>query len=451
MFSNDDGLPTPLPLEAAMYESTKGSDGVRPETKVVEMSRIHGYARPPDDSYLIQDAMKVLLDDVSPCCAYDPAVEPILRIVSICSSSDTAHKFVIPKLLAHYHRRRRSGDQEIHAQITHVVPPHKKNFMLNTMDRARRDHHAYRSHDDHADDDYFSLTPQLHRSRSLYSTPPRAKPSSMFTATATATTATNRNTLLDDLMLDTSSPPLSPTFSDTSSSHYRKRSSTSSTCSTYSGTSHHGDGMDEDYETLMHYQNKIYNNFALISRSEHDIPVVPPFSVHYALNIHPLPTHVLPTFSSLVKTQLLELTRGGVMVVCYPTSRRLYDHHVLPCIDLALHQLLALNMISTQACEDISTPPNTETIPSFQKQQSILSELADAEILYSAEVNGYECFDWGYRWLNEEVEWLKTALANAGFFSSQTLLNLIEGMTKNKQWSSGGLCDVGVFVIRKTP
>lgn len=446
MFSND-GLPTPLPLEAAaaaVYESKGPAGSVRNEattTKVVEMSRIHGYHRPPDDSYLIQDAMKVLLDNNSPCCAYDPTKEPILRIVSICSSSDTAHKFVIPKLLAYYHRRR-SQDEEIHAQITHIVPPHKKSFMLNTMDRAKRDNFA----GEEEAEDYFSLTPQLHRSRSLYSTPKSKPSSSMFSANATAT---NRNTLMDDVTLDTSSPPLSPSFSDTSSSHYRKRSSTSSTCSTYSATSH-PDVLDEDYETLMHYQNKIYNNFALISRSEHDIPVVPPYSVHYALNIHPLPTHVLPTFSSLVRTQLLELTKGGVMVVCYPTSRRLYDYHVLPCIDLALHQLLALNMISTQACEDISTPPNTETIPSFQKQQSILSELKDAEILYSAEVNGYECFDWGYRWLNEEVEWLKNALAKAGFFSSQTLLNLIEGMTKNKQWSSGGLCDVGVFVIRKT-
>ncbi|KAA8917162.1 hypothetical protein TRICI_000686 [Trichomonascus ciferrii] len=415
MFSSDDGLPTPL--EAAVCDD-ESRGGPSTTTRVVEMSRIHhhGYSRrPPDDSCLIQDAMKVLLDDSNgACCAYDPVREPILRIVSICSSSDTAHRSVIPKLLAYYHRRRKSTDQEIHAQITHIVPPHKRGFMLNTVDRTRRDE----------DNDYFSLTPQLHRSRSLYSTP-----RSMFHASS-------------------ASPPLSPTLSDTSSSHYRKRSSTSSTCSTtYSAEA---DVLDEDYATLVHYQNKIYNNFALISRSEHDIPVVPPCSVHYALNIHPLPTHVLPTFSSLVKTQLVELTRGGVMVVCYPTSRRLYDCHVLPCIDLALHQLLALNMISTQACEDISTPPNTDTIPSFRKQQAILSELSDAEILYSAEVNGYECIDWGYRWLNEEVEWLKTALATAGFFSSQTLLNLIEGMTKNKQWSSGGLCDVGVFVIRKT-
>lgn len=431
--------------------------------KIVERSKV--LSQTPYDSSLMEDAINVLLNSgtsSSPYCSFDPTHEPpILRIISICSSSDTAYKYVIPKLLAYYHSKREPG-QDIYAQITHIIPPHKKSFMINNMDNYMNNSHKHETNESDTDSSasyyhrYQELqkqqqSAQLSRSRSLYSTFRVKWPASPYNTNGNNS---NGGGYFSNINHGTASPPISPTLTDDSTAFTRNRSSTSSTNSSIMLSDNEDDEpfvrqqhSENDIEILNnYYENKIYNNFAL---TPNNITVVPPYSIHYTLNIHPLPTHVLPSFDSLVNTRLIELTIGGIMIICYPTSRKLYDDHVLPCLDLALHQLLALNMISTTACEHISKPPNKNMIPSFDDQLKILQNIDNTEILYSSEINKYTCWDWGYRWLNEEIEWMKASLADSSIYSSQMLVSIIDGMSKSKQWSAPGLCDVGIFVIRK--
>ncbi|CAN6633521.1 hypothetical protein TRVA0_014S00914 [Trichomonascus vanleenenianus] len=458
----------------------------------VAMSQVYSEAGNNDDSLLIENALRTMLDNQ--CAIYNPEIDPTLRIVSICTSSETAYKYVIPQLL-HLYNHLYHQKHEVQAQITHVVPPHKTVTMLqdfesssNGSSNARRRsvvetqrYHAARPRqqpdDDNGGEDYFSL-----RRSSLESLPPFFsvvpkspyvvhKPSSHHNQLNSGNRLYTANNVLSyqrqllspsypdeseryytselyEFSPSSCSPPLSPSSAYANSS---RRSSTSAP-TTVEGEEEvelHEPQTEKRASIAEHYSSNIYNSFALVSPHGHGIPSVPPGSAHYALAIHPIPTHVLPPFETVVRTRFTELMKGGMMLVCYPSSMRLYDEHVLPCLDRSLHQLIALNMISTQACEQVSMPPSPDLVPSYADQRTYLQSLQGAEVLYASEVTDFRIYDWGYRWLNEEVEWIRSALCKAGASSAQLLVKLVEGMTTNENWSSTGVCDVSVFVVKK--
>lgn len=195
-------------------------------------------------------------------------------------------------------------------------------------------------------------------------------------------------------------------------------------------------------------ENRIFNTFAFMPKTTHSL-VVPPNYAHYNFALYPLPTNVLPSFSEIVKTRFSETMPTGLMVICYPTSLELYFKCILPCLDLALHQMLALNLISTRACEAITVSPSAECY-SYETQKRIINELPQAQIVYSREIIDYKASDCGYRWMSENMSWIRETLSSLGV-SSQSILKLMNMLTKNPQWAMPCNSEISLFIVRKKP
>ena len=195
-------------------------------------------------------------------------------------------------------------------------------------------------------------------------------------------------------------------------------------------------------------ESRVFNTFAFMPKATSSL-VVPPNYAHYNFALYPLPTHVLPMFREVVKTRFSEIMPTGLMVICYPTSLKMYNNCILPCLDLTLHQMLALNLISTHACEELTVPPSAECY-SYEAQKRILEELPQAEILYSRQIIDYKASDWGYRWMSEDMMWIRETLA-AMHVPSQTILKFMNMLTRNFTWSVSTDSDVSLFIVRKKP
>ncbi|KAK9451986.1 uncharacterized protein V1518DRAFT_410072 [Limtongia smithiae] len=184
--------------------------------------------------------------------------------------------------------------------------------------------------------------------------------------------------------------------------------------------------------------------------------VAPPASVHCALSVHMLPLHNLHDFETFVRSRLLELVRGGVFVLAFPTSTAFYNDTVLSALDPTLHMLLALKRLNTEICERVSTPP--PTVPSFAEQLDIIAQLG-GEILHSEECKT-PVPNWGSTWLASEERWLLDTLGASedvadfhGILSGESSYHprggeLIHEFSRAASRVHGS-ADVGVYVIRK--
>lgn len=192
--------------------------------------------------------------------------------------------------------------------------------------------------------------------------------------------------------------------------------------------------------------NYIFNSFAFLPRRSSTL-VVPPNSADYNFALYPLISHVLPPFADIITTRFAETKPGGLMVIAYPTSLKLYHDYILKCVDLALHQMLALNMLSTLACEAVSVPPPVK-IPSFETQQAMIHKLPGADIAYARKIERYHPIDWGYRWVSEDMNWIRKTLS-AHEVSSQSVAKFINLLTLNPLCSSPSDSDISLFIVRK--
>lgn len=381
-----------------------------------------------DDSSIMADAITSLLErsDDPVAMPFDPQVDPCLRIVSICSSSDTTSKYAIPRLLDHYHRRHATS-YDVHAQISHIIPSNKPTTILSAIGSSGINGGAGST------GSAGISTSRLDRHKSTRS--------DYFSTDFREEAARLRKQMNQGVVYR--SPPLSPESgpvdsADRSSLHGTDLFDAKNYLATPASPS-----------LLEKYQYKIYHSFCPMTPGGYTRPIVPPQSCHFAINIHPLPTHTVPRFEAFTRSQFTELRPGGAMVICYPTSLKLYTDHVIPSLDIGLHQMLALNQISSQACEEISSLPDPSLIPSFDAQRACLESIPGASIEYSAHFEDYECSNWGYRWFNEELDWLRGVVQRNDFSTGQTLMKLLEAMSKNSLWNSTGRTDIAVFVVRK--
>ncbi|KAF5100489.1 hypothetical protein D0Z00_001217 [Geotrichum galactomycetum] len=111
--------------------------------------------------------------------------------------------------------------------------------------------------------------------------------------------------------------------------------------------------------------------------------------------------------------------------------------------------MLALNLISTRACEALTVPPSAECY-SYEVQKRIIEELPQAQILYSRQIIDYKASDWGYRWMSEDMMWIRETLA-AMDVPSQSILKFMNMLTKNPTWSVSTDSDISLFIVRKMP
>lgn len=356
-----------------------------------------------------------------------------LSIVSTCSSLGSTYAYIVPQILSHYLHLAHSNPSftslmDITANVVHVIPQHKT-IKAEYMDDNSLSTSTFssRSNSSASTDctfESFNGVYDIHESGTNYSISPK---NSIFSPTAMASLLKSQQK--PDLKVNTHytyneefhtiSPALSPVVSLPALT---------------SG--------EED----ANLEERIYNTFAFMPRRA-NAQVVPPNSTHYNFALYPLPSHVLPSFQDVISSRFTETIPSGLMVVCYPTSLSLYYKYILPCLDLALHQMLALNMISTQACEAITVPPPSP-VYSFETQLSMVQNLPDAEIVYSRKIQDYNPSDWGYRWISEDMLWIRQTLANLDV-SSQSIIKLISTLTRNPLWSVSGSCDISLFIVRK--
>lgn len=227
----------------------------------------------------------------------------------------------------------------------------------------------------------------------------------------------------------------SQSVSSVSYSHH----SSSSLSTAFSATS----GFANDLEL------RIFNTFAFLPLQTNTL-VVPPNSAHYNFALYPMPTHALPSFSEILTARFAELAPSGMLVICFPTSMRLYEEYVLPCLDRALHQMLALNLITSQACESLSSLPERPLL-SFEAQRSAIEQLETAEIVYCRHITNYVAVDWGHRWISEDMGWIKRTLSKATGGSVSGLgPRFVEMLTGNDCFRKRSESEVSLFVIRKT-
>uniref|UniRef100_A0A060T4I4 ARAD1A17754p n=1 Tax=Blastobotrys adeninivorans TaxID=409370 RepID=A0A060T4I4_BLAAD len=383
-----------------------------------------------DDSSIMADAITSLLErsDDPVAMPFDPQVDPCLRIVSICSSSDTTSKYAIPRLLDHYHRRH-ATTYDVHAQISHIIPSNKPAIILSVLGGSSSGVNGAGSAGSG-----ISTTRLDHQ---------KSKRGDYFSTDFREEAARLRKQMSQGVIYR--SPPLSPEATPVGPS---ERSSLYGT-DLFGAKNAAPPATPATPSLLEKYQYKIYHSFCPMTPGGYTRPIVPPQSCHFAINIHPLPTHTVPCFEAFTRSQFTELRPGGAMVICYPTSLKLYTDHVVPCLDIGLHQMLALNQISSQACEEISSLPDPSLIPSFDAQRACLESIPGASIEYSAHFEDYQCSNWGYRWFNEELDWLRGVVQRNDYSTGQTLMKLLEAMSKNSLWNSTGRTDIAVFVVRK--
>lgn len=240
------------------------------------------------------------------------------------------------------------------------------------------------------------------------------------------------------------SDPPSPTFSTCSSEDYISSPTlTSSTPRALQG----------NYSLDFPSAEQIPGVFSTVSVATSILEgVVPPWTANFSLTIHMQPVHNYDPVNINISRRYDELAPGGTLLFVHPCSLKFYIHSVLPCLDLALYHMLALNLISSHQCEVISMLPDRNSAPGYEIQEQIIQQLPNAEITYQTKLEDFSYDDWGKNWLHHELAWLKKTIrsASGGHSHSNTILvKLIETMTANKAWNRQGRTDLAVFVVRK--
>ena len=444
---------------------------------------------PVSDSMLLQDLMPHLF-------SFDENPDLLIRninIVSTCSSLGSAYSNVVPQILSHYLYLAKTNPalskmKNVTANVVHVIPQHKTiKSQVRTQQRAGSDRNSVPSlgsfssivpsnmnlttnfpispdgnssnslnyfsfnsansacnHKHSESENYYSsphhLSTNFHlqhsesyseNTYSNYSCSPKtasAKKHSMISDTLFNDEFTKVTLSSPSLSQSPPSPSLTPLFSLFQNQHQSSQAAL----------------LSEEQMNII--QDKIFNTFAFMP-SKTNALVVPPNSTQFNFALYPLLLHTLPSFSDIIQARFKETSPSGLMVVCYPTSRSLYTKNIMPCLDLALHQMLALNLISTQACEAITVPPNAP-IYSYDEQRTMIEGLENAEIVYSRDIKNYCPSDWGLRWISEDIVWMRETLQDLDV-SSQSIIELISMMTKNPLWDRAGSCEISLFIVKK--
>lgn len=393
-----------------------------------------------------------------------------LSIVFTCSSLGSSYSFIVPKILSYYLSLAQSDStlerlEGITANVVHAIPQHKtiKNELSEDVLRSPIIFTRNSSDASHTANGYShqNLTPSgsqsaytydsfngnynIHDSGCGHCVSPK---SSVFSPDPMTSIWTKKPETLEGLcftplvrpksdgslptgILPISMPRSPPAYPSTPVSSF---------------FSLPGSRFPTDENSDYDLEDRIYNTFAFMPRQKNAL-IVPPNSCHFNFALYPLPYHLLPPFKDVIKARFAETMPLGSMVLCYPTSLALYSKYILPCLDLALHQLLALNLISTQACEAITLPPQSH-IYSYETQRAILEQLPNSEIVYSHKIDNYSPSQWGYRWISEDMLWIRQTLTSLDV-SSQDIIKLINALTRNPLWSASASCGISLFIVRK--
>lgn len=442
------------------------------------------------DSGLLDDIMSHIFDyNVNHL-----SIPGSLYIVFTCSSLGSTYAYLVPQILSHYLKLAQTNSsfhafKDLTANVVHVIPSHKtikaessddptqtsawrsktSNSSSSVPATAAAAAAVFSSHrsdsslfftGNHISNEAFTTSTfqsfngvyDIHESGSQYSISPKNSifpPAAMASLLKTVKGASALNGRTDpfshcqpsSISLNTSSSEHVSRFPPSSLPQSPVSPLLSPVVSVPIGSI--SPNKTGNYDSLA---DRIFNTFAFMPHQIKAL-VVPPNSIHYNFALYPLPSHVLPSFQDVIHARFTETLPSGLMVVCYPTSLALYYKYILPCLDLALHQLLALNLISTQACEAITVPPQSH-VYTFEAQRALVEQLPNAEIVYSRKIEEYKPTDWGYRWVSEDMLWIRQTLAGLDV-SSQSIIKLISMLTRNPLWSESGSCDISLFVVRK--
>lgn len=457
-----------------------------------------------DDNTMISDPM-LLEDLMSQLFSFDTIPDLHLHtisVVSTCSSLGSTYAYIVPQILSRYEHL--SHTNPIHsklkdtcANVVHVIPQHKT-IKAEISDNDSRQHSMTSTASTVTSNPGYSSfysqnsldTASAYGRNSVYT----ANGQSLFNACSLESAFNGMNEIPDSTMNFSISPRNLNLFQPTSTNDFSQsnysysqntninRSASGPSCrrpSAYRSLSSHDSPINDDIARIFtahtppspllspivslfpfsqptpiqpeeqdQLQDRIFNTFAFMPINTKSL-VVPPNSTQYNFALYPLPSHVLPSFKDIIKARFSETSPSGLMVVCYPTSLSLYKNFILPCLDLALHRMLALNMISTQACEAITVPPCSK-VYTFEQQMALINQLENIDIVYSRNIKNYSPSDWGYRWLSEDMLWIRQTLQSLDV-NSQSILKLINTMTKSNLWNVSAVCDISLFIVRKNP
>jgi hypothetical protein len=445
---------------------------------------------PVSDSMLLQDLMSHLF-------SFDENPDLLIRninIVSTCSSLGSAYSNVVPQILSHYLYLAKTNPalskmKNVTANVVHVIPQHKTiKSQVREQQRAGSNRNSVPSLSSFSSIvpsnmnlttnfpvspdanptsnslSYFSFNSassacnhRLSESENYYSSPHhfsanfhlqhpenyRENPYSNYSCSPKSTSAKKHGMISDTLFNDDFTRV---TLSSPSLSQSPPSPSLTPSVSLFQNQHQSSQAASLSEEQMNIIQDKIFNTFAFMPNKTNAL-VVPPNSTQFNFALYPLLSHTLPSFSDIIQARFNETSPSGLMVVCYPTSRSLYTKNIMPCLDLALHQMLALNLISTQACEAITVPPNAP-IHSYDEQRAMIEGLENAEIVYSRDIKNYSPSDWGIRWISEDMVWMRETLQDLDV-SSQSIIKLISMMTKNPLWDRAGSCEISLFIVKK--
>lgn len=446
---------------------------------------------PVSDSMLLQDLMSHLF-------SFDENPDHVqnINIVSTCSSLGSDYTSIVPQILSHYLYLAETDPafsrmKNVTANVVHVIPQHKT---IKSQVREQKDNFSKRHMGTSPSSPFSSLASSTMNSRTNFPMSPdtNSKSNSLhyfaFNPASSAcnyrlsesnnysgsqhhstnayfqdTTANYRDTPYSDYSFfadDVSSVKKQNMISDTLfnedltrvtfSSPFLSQSPPSPSFRPFVSLLQNQQSTSQIAPLPDHqkdiFQDKIFNTFAFMPDRTNAL-VVPPNSTQFNFALYPLLSHTLPSFNDIIQARFKETSPTGLMVVCYPTSHSLYKNNIMPCLDLALHQMLALNLISTQACEAITVPPKAP-IYSFDEQLSLIAKLENAEVVYSRNIKNYSPSDWGIRWISEDMMWMRQTLQDLDV-SSQSIIKLISMMAKNPLWDLAGCCEISLFIVKK--
>lgn len=360
-----------------------------------------------------------------------------LRIVSVCSASHDIEKTLIPQIVASHRKAYNLGSTG--AIVIHGVPAHKL-VVNNPVSEVSRD----------------SWQPQL-KSPAMKNVERLIEDSVSESPSSLVNASMDVPALLNPLVNQRLTPPqVVPGLNGSSiGDDLKDNSSCKHDESTTVGDSTEKNATKNDEQLLFHMYTFLPVRTATAPSSfpyiiEGDRPMVPPNSMHYSINIHTMPAHTVPPFESTAKLRYKELVKGGCLLLVYPTSLSLYFDTVIPCLDHALLQLLGLNMISSQTCEALTTPPNASNFPSYDAQLEILQSLPGAQIIHSEHILQFAFPEWSNMWMHEDLEWLKRLMQHTEVHAGQILLKMVQGMAASELWHSATSSQVAVFVVKKS-
>lgn len=433
----------PLSAQTGTPSNSEGNDGADPD--------LHSTTPVVTDPDLINRIMQHILNSDLDEHGQAPTS---LSVVSTCSSLGSTYAYIVPRLLYHHLLLAHNDDgtlpaqqkqQLVTANIVHVIPQHKTIKAETDLDEFGHSQLNSNAHlqvptcptgvyNIHMSGATFSISPrdsavsQAVLAGLLRSIPKRdtGSPPTQLVSSLHHHVSTTLETHAKSVMLDPNLLHSSQFFSRIPQSPSPPSSS----------PAYHDN-----------FENSIFNSFVFLPRRTSTL-VVPPNSANYNFALYPLVSHVLPPFQDIIEARFAETKPGGLMVISYPTTLALYRKYILKCVDLALHQMLALNLISTQACEALSVPPSAQ-IPSFEVQRGLIERLRGAEIAYAKNIEHYRPFDWGYRWVSEDMNWIRKTLS-AFEVSSQSIAKFINLLSLNPLWSGPSDSAISLFIVRKT-